>query len=133
MSTKQCVMSGWTSSSEQLWIFIRYTMPHHFIFQKYSVAMWLYFLWCGKRFIVDEKNILPHGQGSGFKTQIISFWRYLFINMVVQKLYPYTLEIISKIKLINPSKDNKNITYSINDIHCTMKLIFPTSSLEVFH
>jgi len=36
-------------------------------------------------------------------------------------------------KMISPSKDVKNIAYSKNDIHCTMKLSFPTSLLEVFH
>jgi hypothetical protein len=35
--------------------------------------------------------------------------------------------------MINPSKDVKNTTYSKNDIHYTMKLIFLISSLDVFH
>jgi hypothetical protein len=35
--------------------------------------------------------------------------------------------------MINPSKDDKNIAYSKNDVHYNMKLIFPTSSLKVFH
>jgi hypothetical protein len=88
-------ISRWAPSNvrwanEQIKIFIIYIVPHHLIFQQYSFAMWLYFLWCGKRFIVDEKNILPHGQRSNFKTQTIFFWKYLFINMVVQKLYAYT-------------------------------------------
>jgi hypothetical protein len=34
-------------------------------------------------------------------------------------------------KMINMYKDVKNTTYSKNDIHYTMKLIFPTSLLEV--
>jgi hypothetical protein len=35
--------------------------------------------------------------------------------------------------MISSSKDVKNITYSKNDIHYTMKSIFPTSLLEVLH
>jgi hypothetical protein len=35
--------------------------------------------------------------------------------------------------MINPSKDDKNIAYSKNDIQYTMKLIFFTSSLEILH
>ncbi len=34
--------------------------------------------------------------------------------------------------MISPSKDVINIAYYRNDIHCTMKYFFPTSSLEVF-
>jgi hypothetical protein len=36
-------------------------------------------------------------------------------------------------KMINMSKDVKNTTYSKNDIHYTMKLIFGTSLFEVLH
>jgi hypothetical protein len=35
--------------------------------------------------------------------------------------------------MISPSKDDESIAYSKNDIHLNMKLIFPTSSLEVLH
>ncbi len=40
---------------------------------------------------------------------------------------------ITKTKMISMSKYVKNTTYSKNDIHCTIKLIFPISSLDVFH
>jgi hypothetical protein len=35
--------------------------------------------------------------------------------------------------MINLSKDIKITTFSKNDIHCTMKFIFPISSLDVLH
>jgi hypothetical protein len=69
-------------------------------------------------------------------TQTTFFWKYLFVKMVVQNCTHKPrgllkignhLKTITKIEMISPSKDDKNISYSRNDIHYTMKL------MEVFH
>ncbi len=83
---------------------------------------------------MDKGLASKHGLSS-FGGIYLLKWRFINYTQITKGFLRLetTLEIIAKIKLINPFKDNKNIAYSINDIHYTMKLIFPTSSLEIFH
>jgi hypothetical protein len=112
------------TSSNILQIFV-YHMVVFFV-------MWKIPCWCAKCFTMWTKVWLQN-------TQLIWFWRYLFVKMVVLnyginlRVFWKFLETLTKIKKISSSKYDKNIVYFRNDFQYIVKLIIPISSLEVFH
>jgi hypothetical protein len=67
-----------------------------------------------------------------YHTPNLALYGTLFPSLLWDSIFCPLKQIVT-FEMIRPSKDVKRIAYSKNDIDCTMKLIFPTSLLEVLH